>query len=149
MGDGQHTFEARAVDRFGNADQSPAGHAYRVDTQGPAMGIDGGTVRLRKGVAKVGVTCPGDEPSGPCLGELKLKTAEKVKIGKDRRKVTLGTADFSAPAGEPHAAAVKLSKSSRELVEDLGRVRVRATADALDALGNEERESAELTLKAG
>ncbi len=148
VADGLHSFEVRAVDRFGNTDQSPAAHAFLVDTQGPAMAIDGGTVKVRKGVAKVDVTCPGAELSGPCTGELKLKTAEKVKVGKDKRKVTLGSADFSAPAGGTDAATIKLSKSNRELVEDLGKVRVTATADAEDALGNEQRAKGELTLKA-
>ena len=89
VADGLHSFEVRAVDRFGNTDQSPAAHAFLVDTQGPAMAIDGGTVKVRKGVAKVDVTCPGAELSGPCTGELKL---EDGREGQGRKGQAQGHA---------------------------------------------------------
>ena len=40
LGDGSHTFEVRAVDNAGNADQSPASFAWSVDTTAPSVTID-------------------------------------------------------------------------------------------------------------
>ena len=46
LSDGAHKFEVRAIDQAGNADQSPASHAWTVDTTPPAVGIDSGPAGL-------------------------------------------------------------------------------------------------------
>jgi subtilisin-like proprotein convertase family protein len=40
LGQGLHTFEVRALDHHGDADQSPATRTWTVDTLGPAVDID-------------------------------------------------------------------------------------------------------------
>jgi CSLREA domain-containing protein len=42
LGEGQHTFEVRAVDTAGNADGSGASRAFSVDATGPETSIDSG-----------------------------------------------------------------------------------------------------------
>jgi parallel beta-helix repeat protein len=40
LGDGEHRFEVRAIDRAGNADASPAAYEWTVDTVAPETAID-------------------------------------------------------------------------------------------------------------
>jgi hypothetical protein len=42
LGDGDHTFEVRAVDPAGNRDPAPPSHAWSVDTTAPVTTIDSG-----------------------------------------------------------------------------------------------------------
>ena len=42
LAEGPHTFEVRAIDAAGNADQTPAASSWSVDTTPPAVGIDSG-----------------------------------------------------------------------------------------------------------
>jgi len=42
LSEGAHSFEVRAIDNAGNADQSPAVHEWSVDTTPPAVSVDSG-----------------------------------------------------------------------------------------------------------
>jgi plastocyanin len=42
LGDGDHTFEVRAIDSFGNVDATPASAAWTIDTTPPETTIDAG-----------------------------------------------------------------------------------------------------------
>ena len=42
LSDGGHTFEVRAIDQAGNADQTPASRSFTVDTSEPGTTIDSG-----------------------------------------------------------------------------------------------------------
>ena len=135
--DGSHSFSVRAKDAVGNTDLTPASRSFKIDTTAPDLVISSRRVKMRGGAAKVKLTCPAKEISGPCEGTLKLKTATRVKVGSHRRKVTLGSADYSIPAGKVARVEVELSKQSRKLVNALGKVRAKATTAVSDAVGNE------------
>ncbi len=77
--DGAHSFEVRAIDKAGNADQTPASFAWSVDTTAPQVGIDSGpagltndatpTFGFHPGEAGASVQCSIDQGSpafGPC-----------------------------------------------------------------------------------
>ena len=126
----------------------PAPTPTPVDRTGPEMQIAGSRVTLTsKGLARVSVGCPAGEPSGPCTGPLKLKTSERLKVDGDRKRVTLGKEGFSLSPGQSAGVPVKLSKSSRKLVERLRKVTVEAKTPAYDALGNFAVTRRDFTLK--
>ncbi len=79
LADGAHSFEVRAIDKAGNADQTPASFAWSVDTTAPQVGIDSGpagltndatpTFGFHPGEAGATVQCSIDQGSpafGPC-----------------------------------------------------------------------------------
>ena len=144
--DGSHSFSVRAKDAVGNTDLTPASRSFKIDTTAPDLVISSRRVKMRGGAAKVKLTCPAKEISGPCEGTLKLKTATRVKVGSHRRKVTLGSADYSIPAGKVARVEVELSKQSRKLVNALGKVRAKATTAVSDAVGNEGKVKQEFDL---
>jgi hypothetical protein len=134
LSDGRHSFEVQASDLLGNADESPARRAVTVDTAGPRMNVSGRKVQLtRRGFARVRIRCPVSELSGLCAGKLTLRSAERLDAG---RAVMLGTKGFRVRRGRRGIVKVKLSRQARQLVAQLERLDVRATARARDRVGN-------------
>jgi TolB protein len=121
----------------GPAPRSPGPIPTVRDTSAPAMAISRRTVRVtRAGVVAVRLRCPTVEIAG-CSGRLSLRTISRVRISPTRvRKVALGSASFRIPTGKTAAVNVRLSRAGRRLVSRLRRVRVTASARAVDRAGN-------------
>jgi hypothetical protein len=135
LADGRHLFEVRAGND-GNFDSTPADRGWRVDTAGPLMRLAARAVRLsRRGVARLRVRCLAGEQGDPCSGRLTLRSARAVSAGR-RRRIKLGSRRFQIAAGGAGVVRVKLSRRHRRLVGSRGRLRVRATVEARDQLGN-------------
>lgn len=135
---GAHTATARATDPAGVTGAGIATVTI-ADTTAPALRISKRAVTLtRKGVARVALTCPETEVSGPCQGKLTLTSARKLeRAGHARaRKIKLGSARFRIAAGRKAKVKIKLSKANRTLVVRLRRVRVSAGAAVHDQVGN-------------
>jgi hypothetical protein len=141
LAQGRHTFHVTATDDRGKVDATPARRTWLVDVAGPQIAISRRTVQLtRRGGAKVGVRCGASEPSGPCVGRLRLLTA--------RYTMTLGAKQLRLTPGRAATARVRISRRGRRLVRRAGRVRVLATVRASDALGNLHASSARFRLRA-
>ena len=149
LADGEHRFEARAVDAAGNPDPTPAVWTFRVDTTPPVTVIDGVTGRTVRpsgsasasstsstlavgndGAAALAVSCPASGPA--CDGTVGLAMeSPKAGIAKvvPRDAVTLARAGFTAQPGETVTVKLVLESSTRNLVERVGRVAVFPTLD--------------------
>jgi RTX calcium-binding nonapeptide repeat (4 copies) len=98
----------------------------------PAFARIGAPSSVRRGVVGVKVTC---RRAGGCRGRLTLRTAAKVRAGKDARRVlTLGSASFSLRARQSRTVRVKLSRAGRTLLRR-GPVRVKAIATSTRPAG--------------
>jgi subtilisin family serine protease len=148
LGDGFHNFKVRAR-RPGGTPGPYDRHDLLVDGTAPAMGVSGSTVKLgRGGAAHVRLTCPKAERSGPCRGELKLKTKKRVKVGRKRKKLALGTGLFTIDPGDTRRVRVAVTRKGRNLVDRESRVLVAGRAEATDALGNAATSRGTFTLRA-
>jgi PKD domain len=135
---GQHSATATAADPSG-ATAAAVTTVTILDTEAPRLRISSRAVTLtRKGVARVALTCPRQEFSGPCEGRLTLTTLRKLERpgGARARRIKLGSGRFSIRAGRTAKVRVRLSRANRRLVGALGRVRVRAAATVRDQAGN-------------
>ncbi|MDA0165179.1 hypothetical protein OM076_33225 [Solirubrobacter ginsenosidimutans] len=63
-----------------------------------------------------------------CRGKLTLRTASKVKVGKSRKTVTIGSASYSVAAGHSGSVRVKVGSAGRSLLRKVTHVRVRISA---------------------
>lgn len=149
LADGDHRFEARAIDAAGNPDPTPAVWTFRVDTTPPVTVIDGITGRTVRpsgaasaasagstvavgndGSAALAISCPAGGPA--CDGTVGLAMeSPKAGIAKvvPRDAVTLARTDFTAQPGETVTVKLALPDSARNLVERVGRVAVFPTLD--------------------
>jgi hypothetical protein len=112
--------------------------------------IDGGRTRVsRRGIVKVKLTCPADEASPPCAGEVKLKTRGKVRRPGKRPSLALTKSKpYSLGAGERGKVKLRISKRKLKLVRKRRAARkALAKATVADAAGNTAKESAKLKLK--
>jgi streptogramin lyase len=75
--------------------------------------LDGSNLAVRKGVATVKLTCSG---AAKCVGKLTLTVKSKPKKGKKAKTETIGTANFSIPAGQTKSVTIKLQASGRALL---------------------------------
>jgi hypothetical protein len=82
---------------------------------------------------RVPITCPAGV-TGSCVGRIRLVTASRVLVPRAgasaRRKLTLGSARFSVPAGATKRTRLRLSKPARRLAAARRRIRVVATLTA-------------------
>ena len=148
LSDGNHVVAVRATDKADNTDPFPARRFFTVDTA-VAIGINGKQVKLngtRRGAIRM--RCPDSELSGPCAGELRLKTARQVRFGGKRRKVMLAKREYSVGAGRAKRVRFRLSTSKARLVRRTSRARgVRAIAPVGDGAGNSARVAKRVRLR--
>jgi hypothetical protein len=145
---GPHSATATAVDPAGVTGSAGATVTISApatatppdpDRLAPALTIGNGAVKLtRNGVARIPLTCPATETSGPCQGKLTLTTQRKVRATRraKAKKVKLGSVSFSVPAGSTTKVNLKLSNASRKLVARLKRLPVSGAATVHDQVGN-------------
>jgi len=91
------------------------------------VGLRGGIVKVRKGIASIRISCPAGSP-GNCTGSLVLRSAKSVR--RDGRKVTLrlGSARYDIAPGASRTLRVKLAGGTRSLADHRGHVKAIATA---------------------
>ena len=112
--------------------------------------IKGGKIKLNdKGKAKVKLTCPATEPSGPCTGKLTMKTRGKVNVDGKKKVVILGRAKYSDPGrrhqeGRPSSSAPRTRNWSRKVADAR---KLRLVAKVKDAVGNRATIKKKATLK--
>jgi len=88
---------------------------------------------VRRGrLIRVPIPCPSGV-IGSCVGRIRLVTASRVLVpgaAARRKRITLGTARFSVPAGSTKRTRLRLSRPARRLVALRRRLRVVATLTA-------------------
>lgn len=116
--------------------------ALRVQISSKAVRLD------RKGVAHIGLACPA-RVVAPCQGTLLLETARRISSqGKERaRKLRLGGAPFSIPAGGRASAAIPVTGKNRKILRRVGATKVVARGNTLDAAGNTTAARVTITLR--
>ncbi|HWT93633.1 MAG TPA: hypothetical protein VN238_11590, partial [Solirubrobacteraceae bacterium] len=85
----------------------------------------------RRNRIAVSVACPAAGVT--CRGRVTLRTAARVKVGKRRTVVTLGSASYTLAPGKRRTVSVKVGKTGRSLLRRTRKVRVRVTASATGA----------------
>jgi Tol biopolymer transport system component len=128
------------TDNRGN-DVGPSDGGGKVDPPpvNPAFAgvvVRGGTVKVKRGVASVRVTCPA-AAQGPCAGKLTLKAGRR----------TIGTKGFNIKPGKTANVRVRINRSGSKLLKRQRKLKVSAVAVARDARGASVRTAAKLTLK--
>jgi hypothetical protein len=114
--------------------------AYEYDSfNGVTLG--GGKARVKKGKAPVRVGCPAGIPS-PCAGTLTLSYQHGSKTS------VAGKASFSIAAGVTQKLNVKLKKPAFRRLDDRGKLKVSAFADATDGAGTHAGTSGKVKLTA-
>ena len=103
--------------------------------------LGGGKIRVKKGKAPVSIGCPAGIPS-PCAGTLTLSYRHGSKTS------TAGKASFSIAAGVTAKVKVKLKKPAFRRLDDRGKLKVSAFADAIDGAGTHAGTSGKVKLKA-
>jgi hypothetical protein len=146
--DGDHIFEVRGLDRFGNPGVaaaraftvalppppppppsgptiSSAAGTFTVAAPAPRLAsfvlIAGRTLKVsRKRYVRISLNCAGNRD---CRGTVRLKTAKRVRYAKKRRGVlTLALRKFSIKAPKSARVKLRLTKRKYRLVKRLRRV---------------------------
>jgi Ca2+-binding RTX toxin-like protein len=128
-----------AVDRTPDVTPPPV-----LDHPTPPVTIRGGTVKVKRGIASIKVSCPAMS-SGNCTGSLTVRTAKGIKLAGLKVALQLGSARFDIAPGASKALKVKLAKGSRRLADINGRLKVLAVAST-GADGRIAQSSRRLTL---
>jgi Ca2+-binding RTX toxin-like protein len=121
-----------------------------ADTTASPVTIGGGKnklVRIKKGRARVklALSCPAAEAGG-CKGTVALISSKAVKIGNQRVRVVVGSANYSLNGGETKNVTVRLPKGLRKIAKNR-KLAVRAQTITSDAAGNVATGSRSLTLR--
>ncbi len=80
----------------------------------------------RSGLVLLWVKCPSGS-GAKCHGRVRLKTAGKVRLGKGRKVLALGSSRYAVAPGRRMPVRVRLKKSGATALAKLGRVKARAT----------------------
>jgi len=81
-------------------------------------------VQSRKRVS-VSLACPKEVAT--CTGKVTVKSASKVRVGRKRAVITVGSAGYSIAAGTSKSVRVNLSSKARSLLKKSKKVRVKIT----------------------
>lgn len=92
----------------------------------PVPSIGSSTLRASRSRIAVKLACKAGGER--CRGKLTLRTASKVKVGKTRKTVTIGSASYNVAAGRSSSVRVKVGAAGRSLLRKVTRVRVRISA---------------------
>jgi Ca2+-binding RTX toxin-like protein len=139
--------ELDILDGFEAVDRTPNFTPPPVDTSTQPVTIRGGTVKVRRGIASIKVSCPAMS-SGNCIGSLAVRTARGIKLAGLKVALQLGSARFNIAPGASKTLKVKLAKGSRRLADNNGRLKVLAVASTGPS-GKIAQTSRRLTLSLG
>jgi hypothetical protein len=140
---GRHTGTVTATDPAGltatataAVDVTPLqGDPGPRDVLAPVFSIVSRKLRLTaKNTVTVRMSCGAVEPE-QCLGTLTLASAKK--LGRKRRVLKLGSAEFGINPGRPKNIKIKVSRSAAATVRRLGKLNVTVSGEARDAAGNQ------------
>jgi hypothetical protein len=135
LADGMHTISVRATDADGLTGPVTK-PTFVIDTKPPRLRISTGSVTLTVGrVAKIRLSCPALEDSGPCGGLLFLQNIDHRATDRGF-ECLLGLATFSIPSGHTREVKIKLIAHDQAVIAKLGSIHARATANVHDAVGN-------------
>ncbi len=111
--------------------------------------IRGQVVSLgRDARARVKLSCPATEQSGPCSGRLTLKTRGKVLFGGKRVVVKLASATYRVRAGTTKTVRLSLGQARIALVRRVPDARkLKVVATVKDTIGNTARVTKLATLR--
>jgi Ca2+-binding RTX toxin-like protein len=135
------------VDRTQEAAPPPVITPAPVDNATRAVSIKGGTVKVRKGIASIRISCPASS-SGNCTGSLTVRTAKSVKLGGLKAALQLGRARYNVAPGTSRTVKVKLATGTERLADRKHRIKALATAST-GASGRIASSSQHLTLALG
>ncbi|TML07928.1 MAG: calcium-binding protein [Actinobacteria bacterium] len=141
------TADLDILDGFETVDRTTVATPPPVDNRAQPVTIRGGTVKVKKGIASIKVSCPAMS-SGSCTGSLTLRTATAVKLAGLTAVLELGSKRYNIAPGASTTLKVKLAKGSRRLAGRTGRLLVRAIAST-GAQGSIASSSQRLTLALG
>ena len=136
LADGTHTISVRAIDGD-DLDGPIIKTSFTIDTTPPKLAVSGGPVTLtRGGAARIELTCPGSEASGPCSGELFLHTQDTRTVDGQALDPLLGIATFNIPSGNTKPATVTLPSRDQQILAGLRSVKASAIVNVSDRVGN-------------
>ena len=135
------------LEGFETVDRTPVATPPPVDTATRPLTIRGGTVKVKRGIASIKVSCPAISPAN-CTGSLAVRTAEGVKLAGLRVVLQLGRARYNIAPGASMTLKVKLAKGSRRLADRKGHIKVLAVAST-GPQGQIAQSSRRLTLALG
>jgi Ca2+-binding RTX toxin-like protein len=147
------------LDGFETVDRTPNATPPPVDTPPPVVTpppvdnstrpvtIRGGTVKVKKGIASIKLSCPAISPAN-CTGSLAVRTAKRIKLAGLKVALQLGSARYNIAPRASRTLKVRLAKGSRRLADNKGRLKVLAVASTGPS-GKIARSSRRLTLALG
>jgi hypothetical protein len=129
----------------GSPDNGPA-----PDLAAPALRIAGKPVRVTKdGLARIRLSCPSSEASGPCSGELRLRGRVRMQVGRHSklRWIAFGkSVEYSISPARSKVIGIALNKLALDLIGEAS-YGTRASTEVSDARGNEALVSKDLVLR--